>query len=154
MGKRFVILIGVAAAGLMALGVQTAVSGVDNVPPDLKLYGPKRQDPQNDPRACDGTWCDVVVRVRCGHQKCAIRVRGRLTNVKNTRLRPEGPWVVKPGHRWCCGPQLTHAQRRQVRRALRRDEKVKAKVTFRARDAAGNVATARRTVRLVKNAPG
>ena len=41
MGRRFAILIGVAAAGVMALGAQTASSTtgdpVDSTPPDLQL---------------------------------------------------------------------------------------------------------------------
>ena len=41
-------------------------------------------------------------------------------------------------------------QRKQVRKALAEGKKVKAKVTVRAKDAAGNVATAKRTIRLVK----
>ena len=41
------------------------------------------------------------------------------------------------------------AQRKQVRVALNEGKNVKAKVTVRARDAAGNVATARRTIKLV-----
>ncbi len=51
MGKRFAILIGVAAVGVMALGAQTASSTtgdpVDSTPPDLQLSGPKKQSPQN-----------------------------------------------------------------------------------------------------------
>ena len=46
MGKRFAIVIGVAAAGVMALGAQTASSTtgepVDSVPPDLQLSGRRR----------------------------------------------------------------------------------------------------------------
>ena len=55
MGKRFAFVIGVAAACVMALGAQTATSTtgpVDRVPPDLKLSGDKRQNPQED-RICD-----------------------------------------------------------------------------------------------------
>ena len=40
--------------------------------------------------------------------------------------------------------------RRQARKALDDGENVQAKVTVRATDAAGNVATAKRTIRLVK----
>jgi hypothetical protein len=50
LGKRFAILIGVAATGVMALGAQTALAGgesVDSTPPDLQLSGPKKQSPQN-----------------------------------------------------------------------------------------------------------
>ena len=41
-------------------------------------------------------------------------------------------------------------QRKQVRKALDEGENVKAKVTVRATDEAGNVATAKRTITLVK----
>ena len=129
----------------------------DSVPPDLKLSGPKRQNPQKDPffsdgpRDCDGIACAVVVRVSCGDDWCTARVRGRLTNVKNDNLKPDGRRDVNPGHTTrCWGPSLTYSQRRQVQRALRRGETVKAKVTVRARDLSGNVATAKRTIRLVK----
>ena len=47
MRKGFVIVIGVAATGVMALGAQTATSTtvepVDSVPPDLQLSGDKTQ---------------------------------------------------------------------------------------------------------------
>ena len=42
------------------------------------------------------------------------------------------------------------AQRKQVRKALDEGENVQAKVTVKAWDAAGNVATAKRTITLVK----
>jgi hypothetical protein len=52
--------------------------------------------------------------------------------------------------RWF-GPELAkEAQRREVRKALANGENVKAKVTVKATDAAGNVATAKRTITLVK----
>ena len=41
-------------------------------------------------------------------------------------------------------------QRRQVRKALAEGKNVKAKVTVRAKDAAGNVAIAKRTIKIVK----
>ena len=46
LGRRFAIVIGVAAAGVMALGAQTATSTtgpVDRAPPDLRLSGAKKQ---------------------------------------------------------------------------------------------------------------
>jgi VCBS repeat-containing protein len=49
------------------------------------------------------------------------------------------------------GPQLwKKEQRKQVRQALNEGRNVKAKFTVRATDAAGNVATAKRTITLVK----
>ncbi len=49
MGKRFAIVIGAAAVGVMALGAQTALAGgesVDSTLPDLQLSGPKKQSPE------------------------------------------------------------------------------------------------------------
>ena len=49
------------------------------------------------------------------------------------------------------GPELAkEKQRLEVRKALADGENVKAKVTVKATDAAGNVATAKRTITLVK----
>ena len=44
----------------------------------------------------------------------------------------------------------TTKARKEAAKALDEGEKVKAKVTVRATDAAGNVATAKRTIKLVK----
>jgi hypothetical protein len=48
MGKRFAIVIGVAAAGVMALGAQMATAGE----PALQLSGAKTQNPHED-KICD-----------------------------------------------------------------------------------------------------
>ena len=45
---------------------------------------------------------------------------------------------------------LTLKTRKQALKALDDGKKVRAKVTVRAKDAAGNVATAKRTIKLVK----
>ena len=65
LGRRFAILIGVAAAGVMALGAQTAISTtgerVDRVPPDLQLSGATKQSRAIvPPRGGEGWWigCD------------------------------------------------------------------------------------------------
>jgi hypothetical protein len=151
MGKRFAIVIAVVAAGAMALGAQTAASGVDRLPPDLQLSGDKTQNPQED-RFCDSQRCDVIVEVSCGDEACTERARGKLTNVKNHSLHPDGPIVVAPGKTIKrTGPEMAKkAQRRQIRKALDEGKNVRAKVTVRATDAAGNVATAERTIRLVR----
>ena len=64
MGKRFAIVIGVAAAGVMALGAQTATSTtgepVDRAPPDLRLSGAKKQSPQTGRRFAPALRCDVL----------------------------------------------------------------------------------------------
>ncbi len=91
----------------------------------------------------------MEVRSSCGDEWCTtIRSTGKLTNVKIDKLGTArcvcsgfglGPGLAKP------------KQRTQVRHALDEGEIVRAKVTVRAKDAAGNVATAKRTIRLVKH---
>ena len=186
MGKRFALLIGLAVAGVMALSAQTALAGgdpVDSSPPDLQIWGPKKQNPQrgcpqpesnamcnnNDP--CSHGACSLEVRVSCD-EVCTVRATGKLTNVKMDKLDPYGPLdmcldgepdeelalcpefgpVLRPGpDGMLLGPWLgKKEQRKQVRRALDEGKNVKAKVTVRATDAAGNVATAKRTITLVK----
>ena len=163
MGRRFAILIGVAAAGVMALGAQTASSTtgdpVDSTPPDLQLKGPKKQSPQNAkpigaPQVCVGDPypCNLIVLMSCGDEACTVRATGRLTNVKRYKLAGSAAVVpTGPGDTFGLGPSLwKEAQRREVRKALAEGENVKAKVTVSATDAAGNVATAKRTITLVK----
>ena len=155
MGKRFAIVIGVAAAGVMALGAQAATSttgerGGDLVPPNLHLSGDKTQNPQAD-TYCDRGRCNVHVQVSCGHQRCTARFRGRLTQVNNNKLEPDGPRIVRAGETKGGGPELKKPkQRKQVREALDNGKTVLAIVTVRAKDAAGNTTTRKRTVRLVK----
>jgi hypothetical protein len=96
----------------------------------------------------------LEVRVSCGDEACTERATGKLTNVKMDKLDPVGPTTltpIPPGMTRWFGPELAkEAQRREVRKALDEGENVKAKVTVRATDAAGNVATAKRTITLVK----
>jgi hypothetical protein len=137
------------------LRAQTALAGgesVDSTPPDLQLSGPKKQNPQNDGPMCDRTWCDVIVQVSCGDEACTVRATGKLTNVKMDRLDPDGPWDVAPGKTFGgTGPEMGKGkQRKQVRQALGNGENVQAKISVKATDAAGNVATAKRTITLVK----
>jgi hypothetical protein len=119
----------------------------DQRPPDLKLSGPKKQDPQED-KICDQHFCKVRVRVSCGDEECTARAKGKLTNVKNDKLRPDGG-VVAPGETRGLQLELNDRQREHVRKVLDEGEKVRAKVTVRAKDAAGDVTTAQRTVKLV-----
>ena len=161
MGKRFAIVIGVAAAGVMALGAQTALAtgeSVDSTPPDLQLSGPKKQSPQDD-GLCDRQRCDLQVKASCGDRWCTARAKGRLTNVNKDKLSPAFPWDhaqypapgITPGQRSQTGPELSNdRQRKQVRQALAEGKTVKAKVTVKATDTSGNVATAKRTITLVK----
>jgi hypothetical protein len=123
----------------------------DSVPPDLKLSGPKRQDPQND--TIDGPGAHhLKVNVSCGDEWCRARATGRLTNVKQDKLSPGGPQDIGQGRTdYHTGPVLTRdSQRREVRKALAEGKNVEAKVTVRATDLSGNVATAKRTIKLVK----
>ncbi|MGC1813831.1 MAG: hypothetical protein WA696_06805 [Solirubrobacterales bacterium] len=130
---------------------------VDSTPPDLQLSGPKKQDPQRD-RIFDRDRCNVIVQVDVD-EACTLRAWGKLTNVKMDKLDPPTwryPEDFSPPSsiRWGpvkMGPELAkEKQRLEVRKALADGENVKAKVTVKATDAAGNVATAKRTITLVK----
>jgi hypothetical protein len=165
MGKRFAIVIGVAATGVMALGAQAALAGgesVDSTPPDLQLSGPKKQNPQKPIGPAESAcppfqrgggppgWlaCTLKVRSSCG-EACTVWATGKLTNVKRDKLAAEGCFCSNGT--FLLGPELRGGgQRREVRQALDNGENVQAKVTVKATDAAGNVATAKRTITLVK----
>ncbi len=139
---------------------------VDSTPPDLQLSGPKKQSPQNacchrsDPSCsaciCSHQPCDVDVQVSCGDEVCTVRAKGKLTNVKMDKLDPDSrhadrSWSRVDRVKDNVGPELAKdTQRKQVRQALADGENVQAKVTVKATDAAGNVATAKRTITLVK----
>ena len=99
----------------------------------------------------------MKVRSSCGDKACTVRATGRLTNVKRDKLESvtagagTGCLCPQAGGTFNLGPGLAYeAQRREVRKALDEGKNVKAKVTVRATDAAGNVATAKRTITLVK----
>ncbi len=135
-----------------SLGAQTASSTtgerVDRVPPDLRLSGAKTQHATGPRHLCDSRFCDVIVEVSCGDETCTERSTGTLTKVKNDKLEPDGNWRVAPGETLKgTGPEMSDVtQRKQVRKALNEGKNVKAKVTVRAWDAAGNVATRHRTI--------
>ena len=134
--------------GLKAGLAATSTTGpVDRVPPDLRLSGAKTQNPQAD-TYCDRGRCDVYVKVSCGDQACTARARGRLTKVKEDKLEPARR-DLDPGETAALGLNLSLKTRKQARKALAEGKKAKAKVTVRATDAAGNVATAHRTIRIV-----
>jgi hypothetical protein len=144
----------------------------DSVPPDLRLSGPKKQSPQKGPqdaKICDDGLCDLQVKASCGDRWCTARATGRLTNVNKDKLSPAVAWDprppqgygtpaaeyrypgITPGKRLETGPELRNdRQRKQVRQALAEGKTVKAKVTVKATDTSGNVATAKRTITLVK----
>jgi hypothetical protein len=162
MRRRFAIVIGVAAAGVMALGAQTATSSTvepgDSTPPDLRLSGPKKQELGNA----------VKVKASCGDEACTVRGSGELTKVKEHATIDEskfGPAGLVPASA-DLGPGETttlklklddgdesasqRKTRKKARKALDEGKKVEAKVTVHATDAAGNEATAKRTIKLVK----
>ena len=159
MRKRFAIVIGVAAAGVMALGAQTTLAGGDPAP-DLQLSGPKEQSLRqgdSDTHACiENERCQAHVKVKasCGDVACSARAKGKLTKVKTDKLKPLRDLASAELEAGELGDtlvlKLTKSQRKQVRKALNKGENVKAKVTVRAKDAAGNVATEKRTIKLVK----
>jgi hypothetical protein len=152
MGKRFAIVIGVAAAGVMALGAQTATSStgepVDSVKPDLQLSGKKKQELGNA----------VEVKASCGNEACKARGMGELRHVETifqgeTLTDPplnRASADLAPGETTTLKLKLSKKERKEARKALDNGKNVQAKVTVKATDAAGNVATAKRTIRLVK----
>jgi hypothetical protein len=154
MGRRFAIVIGVAAAGVVALGAQTALAGGA---PGLHLAGDKTQShaivpPIGDEgwwMGCDRFYCNVQVKVSCD-QWCTARAKGKLTNVKKDKFKPKKTGRLAPGEWASLNLQMTLEMRKQALEALDDGKNVHAKVTVRARDKAGNVATAKRTIKLVK----
>ena len=93
----------------------------------------------------------MIVRASCGGGACTARAEAKLTRVKNDKLKPRSIY------------RLTRVETRlelkvplktriQAGKALAEGKKVVAKVTVRARDAAGNVTTAKRTIKIVKGA--
>jgi hypothetical protein len=91
----------------------------------------------------------VLVRARCGDKACTARAKGKLTNVKNDKLKPDtGKATRREGAE--LNLHLPLKTRKQALEALDNGKNVEAKVTVRAKDRAGNVATAKRRIRLVK----
>jgi hypothetical protein len=155
MGKRLAIVIGVAAAGVMALGAQTATSStvgpVDSTPPDLQLSVKKKQELGNA----------VKVKASCGDEACQadgggnLNVAGRQSHSQRSEKYLKS-WLksanadLGPGETTTLELGLGKKQRKVAGKALDKGRKVKAKVTVAARDAAGNEAIAKRTITLVK----
>ena len=128
----------------------------------VELSGPKKQDPVIHPGGCDGPTlaltcgancerdsCAVILRASCGGAACTARAEGKLTRVKNDKLRPSSI-DLRPGEWKTLVLKVPLKTRIQAGKALAEGKKVEAKVTVRATDAAGNVATAHRTIKLVK----
>ena len=153
MGKRYAIVIGVAAAGVMALGAQTATSStgepVDSVKLDLQLSGVGGTHELKKQSLDDA----VLVKASCSDEACTARAEGKLTKVKNDKLKPASADLV-PGEKTKLELGLTPKTRRQAHEALDKGKNVQAKVTVEATDAAGNVATAKRTIKILPHPPG
>ena len=90
----------------------------------------------------------MELKVSCGDEACTVRAEGKLTKVKNDKLKPASA-DMEPGETDRLVVRLPNKTRIQADEALAEDKKVRAKVTVRATDAAGNVATAKRTIKLV-----
>jgi hypothetical protein len=140
-------------------------------PGHLELSGRKKQSlGQGVPRptgCLENERCpsNVKVKASCGDfgypssyyptetLMCTARAEGKLTKVKKHKLKPTrrlGSTDLQPGDTGLLMLKVTKKQRNQARKALDGGEKVQAKVTVEATDAAGNVAIAKRTIKLVK----
>jgi hypothetical protein len=168
MGKRFASVIGVAAAGVMALGAQTATSStvepVDSIPPDVQLSGKKKQKLGKA----------VKVKASCGDEACTLSAEGELywwfeegggkaaarmathelPGVKHDKLKPAGA-DVGPGETTQLKLKLKEKTRKKARKALDKGKNVQADLIVYATDAAGNTKNApgenaQRAIRLVK----
>ena len=126
----------------------------------VELSGPKKLNPTIHPGSCDGPTpaftcgancerysCAVIVRASCGGGACTARAEGKLTKVENDKLKPRSIDLV-PGETKTLELKVPLKTRLQAGKALAEGKKVRAKVTVRATDAAGNVATAKRTIRI------
>jgi hypothetical protein len=150
-------------------GPTVALTGTTD-PGHLRLSGRKKQSLRQGPptRGClEHGRCpsSVQVKASCGDagypadaqggldDLCTARVKGKLTKVKKDKLKPVRRLAstdLAPGETETLALKLTKKTGRQVRKALDEGEKVEAKVTVRGRDAAGDVQTAKSTIRLVK----
>jgi hypothetical protein len=148
-----------------SLGAQTATSSTgpgDSTPPDLQLsfsgketqhvaIGARTDCGQRRPPyvcgGCDHGACAITVKASCGDEACTARGEGTLTKVKNEKLRTASTDLA-PGETSGLEMNMTKKTRKKAGKALDEGEKVKAKVTVKATDAAGNVATAKRTITL------
>jgi hypothetical protein len=129
-------------------------------PPNLQLSGKKKQSLSQGgfpTHACiENGRCppNVQVKVSCGDVQCTARAKGKLTKVKKDKLHAigdkPGSTDLEAGETDTLALKLTKKTRNRVREALAEGKKVKAKLTVRAKDAAGNVATAKGTIKLVK----
>ena len=129
----------------------------------VELSGDKKQNPTIPPGSCDGP----TPAYTCG----ALR-GGQLRRDRQSELWRRGVHRTRRGEadegqerqaqaeqhrsatmvRWRLELKVPLKTRIQAGKALAEGKKVKAKVSVRARDAAGNVTTAKRTIKIVKGA--
>jgi hypothetical protein len=155
--RRFAIVIGVAAAGVMALGAQTATSStvgpVDSTPPEptpeLQLSGKKKQELGKA----------VKVKARCGDPEACTartaRARGHLHWMRRpnqsaaARLKPASA-DLGPGETTTLKLKLTKKTRRRAGKALDEGkDEVRALIAVDATDADDGGA-AKREIKIVK----
>jgi hypothetical protein len=110
---------------------------VESVPPDLQLSGKKKQELGNA----------VKVKASCGDEACTANAEGKLTKVKKDKLKPASA-DLGPGETTTLKLKLTKKTRKKAGKALDKGKKVQSKVTVDATDEVGNLATAKRTIRL------
>jgi hypothetical protein len=130
--------------------------------PDLQLSGKKKQHPTIGPGpGCGGAGkspvcgpcdlradCAVKVKASCGADACTARAEGKLTKVKNDKLDGAHGIDVRPHETRTLHLRLTTKMREKALKAIDEGKNVQAKVTVKATDEVGNVATAKRTIRL------
>ena len=110
---------------------------VESVPPELQLSGKKKQELGNA----------VKVKASCGDEACTASGEGKLTKVKKDKVKPASA-DLGPGETATLKLKLTKKTRKKAGKALDEGKKVQAKVTVDATDEAGNLATAKRTIKL------
>jgi hypothetical protein len=142
---------------LTGTGVTTPTPPTLDSPPDLQLSGPKKQELGNA----------VKVKASCGDEACQADGGGKVTNLKLAGRRfpngdPVEPYAwkfkglgianadLRPGETTTLSLKLKEKTRKLAGKALDKGENVRAKVTVDASDAERNVATAKRTITLVK----
>jgi hypothetical protein len=147
-------------AALVGNGVTTPTPS-----PDLELSGKKKQHPtiRHEYTGCGGAPakgegscgpcdfradCAVKVKASCGADACTARADGKLTKVKKDKLDGARGIEIVPGGTRSLHLRLTKKMREKALKAIDKGMNVQAKVTVKATDEVGNVATAKRTIRL------
>ena len=114
----------------------------DTKPPKLKLSGPGKRALKRK----------VPVRARCADERCSLLANGKLVvgkgkHRKSFRLR-KAATTSAAGARTTLKPHLSGRGMKAAKRSLRKGGKAKTRIKVVARDAAGNAASKRRTVKL------